>query len=135
MKTCAIDIRHHYVPQSLLEEARKRGKHLGVGLTEKDGQQSLSFAGGPPFLLHPELPAIDARLKMMEDSKLAMAALEAHTATLGYRLTGEQGENGGTAYNGGIKGLIDSHPNHFVGMASVPLQGPARAAKVREHAV
>jgi hypothetical protein len=88
MKTCAIDIHHHYVPKSLLEEARKRGRHLGVELTERDGQQSLAFAGGPPFVLHPELPAIDERLKMMEDSKLAMAALEAHTATLGYRLTG-----------------------------------------------
>jgi aminocarboxymuconate-semialdehyde decarboxylase len=72
---------------------------------------------------------------MMEDSKLAMAALEAHTATLGYRLTGEQGENWCTAYNEGIKGLIDSHPDRFVGVASVPLQDPARAAKVLEHAV
>ena len=135
MKTCAIDIHHHYVPNSLLEEAKKRGKHLGVELTEKDGQKSLSFAGGPPFVLHPELPAVDERLKMMEDSKLAMAALEAHTATLGYRLTGEQGENWCNAYNEGIKALVDLHPDRFVGIASVPLQDPARAAKVLEHAV
>jgi len=93
MKVCAIDVHHHYVPNSLLEETKKNGRHLGVELVEKDGQKSLSFAGGPPFVLHPELPAIEERLKMMADSKLAMAALEAHTATLGYRLTGEQGEN------------------------------------------
>ena len=62
MKACAIDVHHHYVPESLLEEAKKRGQHLGVTLTEKDGNRSLSFAGGPPFLLHPELPAIDQRL-------------------------------------------------------------------------
>ena len=91
MKLCAIDVHHHYVPEYLLEEAKKRGAHLGVELVEKDGQRSLSFAGGAPFVLHPELPAVDERLKMMADSKLAMAALEAHTATLGYRLTGEQG--------------------------------------------
>ncbi len=75
MKVCAIDVHHHYVPKSLLEEAKKNGKHLGVELIEKDSQQSLSFAGGPPFVLHPELPAVDERLTMMEDSKLAMAAL------------------------------------------------------------
>ena len=65
MKACAIDVHHHYVPESLLEEAKKRGQHLGVTLTEKDGNRSLSFAGGPPFVLHPELPAIEERLKMM----------------------------------------------------------------------
>ena len=53
MKSCAIDVHHHYVPESLLEEAKKRGQHLGVTLTEKDGNRSLSFAGGPPFLMHP----------------------------------------------------------------------------------
>ena len=39
MKTCAIDIHHHYVPNSLLEEAKKHGRHLGVDLIEKDGQK------------------------------------------------------------------------------------------------
>lgn len=135
MKICAIDIHHHYVPTSLLEEAKKHGKALGVELKESNGEKSLAFAGGPPFVLHPELPAVDERLKMMQDSKLAVAALEAHTATLGYRLSGEQGENWCRIYNEGIKELITRHPDRFVGMASVPLQDPSRAAKVLEHAV
>ena len=135
MRVCAIDIHHHYVPNSLLEEAKHHGKALGVELKQNDGRQSLSFAGGPPFVLHPELPAVDERLKMMQDSKLAMAALEAHTATLGYRLTGEQGENWCRVYNEGIKELITRYPDRFVGMASVPLQEPVRAARVLEHAV
>ncbi len=135
MKVCAIDVHHHYVPNSLLDEAKKNGKHLGVELVEKDGHKSLSFAGGPPFVLHPELPAIDERLKMMTDSKLAMAALEAHTATLGYRLTGEQGENWCNVYNEGINELVKRYPDRFVGIASVPLQEPVRAARVLERAV
>lgn len=135
MKICAIDIHHHYVPTSLLEEAKKHGKALGVELKESNGEKSLAFAGGAPFVLHPELPAVDERLKMMQDSKLAVAALEAHTATLGYRLSGEQGENWCRIYNEGIKELITRHPDRFVGMASVPLQDPSRAAKVLEHAV
>jgi aminocarboxymuconate-semialdehyde decarboxylase len=64
-----------------------------------------------------------------------MAALEAHTATLGYRLTGEQGENWCRVYNEGINDLIKRYPDHFVGMASVPLQDPTRAAKVLEDAI
>ncbi|HEY7168388.1 MAG TPA: amidohydrolase family protein [Candidatus Binatia bacterium] len=135
MDTCAIDIHHHYVPESLLAEAKQHSKTLGVELIERDGNRSLSFAGGPPFLLHPELPAVNERLTMMKDCKLAMAALEAHTATLGYRLTAEQGESWCRAYNEGIKELMTRHPDRFVGMASVPLQDPVRAAKVLEHAV
>src|SRR5437773_2495189 len=134
MKTCAIDIHHHYVPTSLLDEAKRHGKTLGVELKANNGAKSLSFAGGPPFVLHPELPAVEERLKMMQDSKLAAAALEAHTATLGYRLTGEQGETWCRVYNEGIKELITRHPDRFVGIASVPLQDPARAAKVLEDA-
>jgi aminocarboxymuconate-semialdehyde decarboxylase len=135
MRTCAIDIHHHYVPESLLEEAKNHGKTLGVELTEKNGQRALSFAGGPPFMLHPELPAVDERLKMMGESKLAMAALEAHTATLGYRLSGEQGESWSRVYNEGIQGLVARHSGRFVGIASVPLQDPVRAAAVLEHAI
>jgi aminocarboxymuconate-semialdehyde decarboxylase len=135
MKTCAIDIHHHYIPTSLLNEAKRHGKTLGVELKENNGAKSLSFAGGPPFVLHPELPAVEERLKMMQDSKLAVAALEAHTATLGYRLTGEQGEIWCRVYNEGIKELITRHPDRFVGIASVPLQDPARAAKVLEDAI
>src|SRR5512142_1226115 len=135
MRLCAIDIHHHYVPNGLLEEAQRHGKTLGVELQEKDGRRSLSFGGGPPFVLHPELPAVSERLAMMQSSKLAMAALEAHTATLGYRLSAEQGENWCRVYNEGIKELIGRYPDRFVGMASVPLQDPARAARVLEHAV
>ena len=135
MSICAIDMHHHYVPNSLLEEAKNYGKSLGVELKETKGGKSLSFAGSPPHLLHPQLTAVDERLEMMQQSKLASAALEAHTATLGYGLTGEQGETWSRLYNEGIKELVARHPDRFVGIAAVPLQDPARAAKVLEHAV
>jgi aminocarboxymuconate-semialdehyde decarboxylase len=132
---CAIDIHHHYVPDGLLEEAGHHGNALGVELTDTNGQKGLSFAGSPKFMLQYELSAVEERLEMMQEAKLAVAALEAHTATLGYRLTGEQGEDWCRLYNEGIKELITRHPDRFVGMASVPLQDPVRAAKVLEHAM
>jgi aminocarboxymuconate-semialdehyde decarboxylase len=135
MNICAIDVHHHYVPNSLLEETKNHGKALGVELSEANGQKALSFAGGPKFVLQRELSAVDERLKMMQESKLAIAALEAHTATLGYRLSGKQGESWCRLYNEGIKELIARHPDRFLGIASVPLQDPTRAAKVLEQAV
>jgi len=136
MPFTAIDIHHHCVPSSLLEEAKRHGRSLGVELSEtKDGEKALSFAGAPQFVLHPNLPAVEARLAMMQESKLAIAALESHTATLGYQLTGEQGESWCRLYNEGIKELINKHPDRFVGIAAVPLQDAARAAKILEHAI
>jgi aminocarboxymuconate-semialdehyde decarboxylase len=136
MAFTAIDIHHHYVPSSLIEEAKRHSKSLGVELREtKDGEKALSFAGTPQFVLHPNLPAIEARLAMMQESKLAIAALESHTATLGYQLTGEQGESWCRLYNEGIKELVKKHPERFVGIAAVPLQEPPRAAKVLEQAI
>jgi len=131
----AVDIHHHYVPRELLEEA-KRTKALGVEVTERsDGQIGISFAGGPPHLLHPNLPEVDQRLGMMEKGKIAMAALQAHTASLGYRLDGQRGESWCRLYNQGLRDLVQRYPDRFVALASVPLQEPPRAAAVLEHAV
>lgn len=44
MRRRAIDIHHHYVPNEVLEEAKRHGKALGVELSEdKDGTIGLSF--------------------------------------------------------------------------------------------
>lgn len=133
--TSPIDLHHHYVPSSLLEEAKRHGKALGVELMTDGKQIGLCFAGSPPHGLHPELSAVSERLEMMEQAHLACAVLEAHTATLGYRLTGDQGEDWSRLYNEGIKDLVSRYPDRFVGVAAVPLQDPVRAAKVLEHAV
>jgi hypothetical protein len=44
----AIDIHHHYVPMQLIEETRRHGEALGVGVTEVRGSYALSFAGSKP---------------------------------------------------------------------------------------
>jgi aminocarboxymuconate-semialdehyde decarboxylase len=136
MRRCAIDIHHHYVPPGLLEGAKHNGNTLGVEVGEtEEGQTTLSFAGSSKFVLPPDLYGIERRLAMMEEGKIAIAALEPHTATLGYRLDGQQGEAWCNLYNQGLRDLIRQHPDRFVGLAAVPLQDPSRAAKVLDHAI
>ena len=132
----AIDIHHHYVPQHVLDEARRHGKTFGVELVEvKDGKVGFSFAGKPPHILQPPLMDVERRLEVMDKGKVAIAALEANTNSLGYRLNGEQGETWCRLYNDGVAELVRKHPDRFVGMATVPLQDAARAANVLQHAV
>jgi aminocarboxymuconate-semialdehyde decarboxylase len=133
----AIDIHHHYIPDSLLDEAQKHGKSLGVELiTGKQGQHSLSFAGSHPHGLQSDLMEFQQRrLTMMDETRIGIGAAQPWTAGLAYPLSGEQGESWCRLYNEGLAELVRMHPERFVAIAAVPLQDPPRAARVLEHAV
>jgi aminocarboxymuconate-semialdehyde decarboxylase len=131
----AIDIHHHYVPMQVIEEARRHGEALGVAASEVRGSYALSFAGSEPHRLQPPIFDVAGHIKAMDQGQVQTAALEANTNSLGYRLSGAQGEAWANLYNDCVSELVKQQPDRFVGMATVPLQEPVRAAKVLEHAV
>ena len=135
MQNRAIDIHHHYVPKRLIEETGRHGKALGVEIVEAEGSYALSFAGSKPHRLQPALMDVAKRIEIMDKGQVAMAALEANTNSLGYRLAGEKGESWSQLYNDCVNQLVSEFPDRFAGMATVPLQDPSRAARVLEHAV
>jgi aminocarboxymuconate-semialdehyde decarboxylase len=132
----AIDIHHHYVPNELIGEAKRHGKALGVELSaDKDGNVAFSFNGAPPYALQRGLTDVERRLEMMEKGKIALAALDPSTNSLGYHLKGQQAESWCRIYNQCVRELLDKYPERFTAMAAVPIQEPERAARVLEHAV
>ena len=131
----AIDIHHHFVPMQLIDEARRHGESLGIAVTEVRSSYALSFAGSKPHRLQPPIFDVEGHFKAMDDGQVRTAALEANTNSLGYRLSGVQGESWSKLYNECVNELIKLHPDRFVGMATVPLQDPNRAAKVLEQAI
>jgi aminocarboxymuconate-semialdehyde decarboxylase len=136
MQPRAIDVHHHYVPNELIQEAKRHGPSFGVEVVEsQDGKVGFSFGGKPRHVLQPALMGIDKRLEVMAQGKVAMATLEANTNSLGYQLPGAHGESWSRLYNACIHELVKKHPNRFVGMATVPLQDASRAARVLEDAV
>lgn len=135
MASRAIDVHHHYVPKQLIEETQRHGKLLGVDISEDRASYALSFAGSKPHRLQPALMDVDKRIEIMNQGQIALATLEANTNSLGYRLNGEQGEGWCKLYNDCVNDLVKQRADRFVGMATVPLQDPARAAKVLEHSI
>jgi aminocarboxymuconate-semialdehyde decarboxylase len=131
----AVDIHHHYVPIEVIEEARRHGDALGVAVTEVRDSYALSFNGSKPHRLQPPIFDVDGHLEVMREGQVEIAVLEANTNSLGYRLHGAQGEDWARLYNQGVGNLVRQHPDRFVGMATVPLQEPTRAAKVLEDAI
>ncbi|MBM4297347.1 MAG: hypothetical protein FJ143_06355 [Deltaproteobacteria bacterium] len=132
----AIDIHHHYVPQAIVAEAKHHGGTLGVDVSQdRDGTFGFSFNGGSRYPLLQGLTEVEPRLAMMERGKISLAALDPSTQLLGYDLQGDQAESWCRVYNQCVKGFLRSYPDRFTAMAAVPIQEPARAAKVLEHAV
>jgi aminocarboxymuconate-semialdehyde decarboxylase len=132
----AIDIHHHFVPSEIVGEAKRHGSVLGIAVTEgKDGLCYFSFNSGPGYPLLQGLCDETPRLEMMEKGKIALAALDPSTQLLGYDLKGDQAETWCRIYNECVKEFLKQHPDRFTAMAAVPIQEPARAARVLEHAV
>ncbi len=135
----AIDMHHHYFPPELVDEIKQHGKALGIEPSPpregREGQFSFSFAGTGRQSLDPALAEVKNRFEVMEKGRVALAAVEANTSAQGYQLDGKRGEAWARLYNEGIRNLVKQHSNRFVGMATVPLQDPPRAAQVLEVAV
>ncbi len=119
----------------LIEETRSHNDSLGVVVTELRGSYALSFAGSKPHRLQPPIFDVEDHIKVMDQGQVQIATLEANTNSLGYRLNGEQGETWSKLYNECVNDLVRKRPDRFVGMATVPVQDPVRAAKTLEHAV
>jgi aminocarboxymuconate-semialdehyde decarboxylase len=136
MPAGAIDIHHHYVPGALIHEAKRHGKALGVEASQdKEGTTRFSFNGGTGYPLLPGLTDVEPRLAMMDRGKIALAALDPSTQLLGYDLKGGHAEDWCRVYNECVKEFVKQYPHRFTAMAAVPIQDPARAAKVLEHAI
>ena len=136
MQSGAIDIHHHYVPEQVIGEAKRHGRTLGIALSEdKDRTIRFSFNGGPKYPLQRGLTDVQPRLEMMEKGRIALAALDPSTQLLGYDLKGEQAESWCRVYNECVNEFLKKYPERFTAMAAVPIQEPARAANVLEHAV
>ena len=96
----------------------------------------MSFAGSKPHRLQPPIFDVDKRIEIMDQGQVGLATLEANTNSSRLpAFSGEQGEGWCNLYNDCIHELVKARPDRFVGMATVPLQDAARAAKVLEHAI
>lgn len=135
----AIDIHHHYIPPELIDEVKRSGKTLGVEYfppkDAKDNPFQIRFPNGNRINPDRRMTEIPNRLEAMTKGNIGVASVEVHTACVGYELDGNRGETWSKLYNEAIMSLVKRYPDRFVGIATVPLQDPPRAASVLEHAI
>lgn len=129
-----IDMHNHFVAPAVIEFLAREGKHFATKIVERDGRRF--------FLIHesamrPIDGAIsDARLRIadMDREGVTAQAISCVPFLMYPDVDAERGLAIAQVNNDAMVALGASDPTHFVPLASVPMQDPARAAKELERA-
>ena len=133
--TARIDSHAHVVPPALIDEARKSGASLGVSVEDTDRGPALQFDGLVHLRPVGGLARLEPRLEWLEQQGLAMQILGSWLDIQGYTLSAENAATWSRLFNENLADLVRSHPGKFAGLATVPVQDGALAARELEYAV
>ncbi|MBI2755311.1 MAG: amidohydrolase family protein [Chloroflexi bacterium] len=132
-----IDIHAHIISPELISTLRRGGPTYGIELEDlADGGVVARMAGGSsskPF--PPELGQLDVRLAAMDQQGVDVQVLSSWADLTGYRLPPAEGAAFSRLQNETIAEIVQSHPDRYLGSATVPLQDPRMAVQVLEDAL
>ena len=130
-----IDTHAHIVPTSLVDEARKSGSSLGVTVEDTDQGPALQFEGLVPLRPLGGLAKLEPRLEWMDKQGLSIQILASWLDIHGYTLPAESAATWARLFNEHLAQTMASHNGRFRGLATVPVQDGAMAARELEYAV
>jgi aminocarboxymuconate-semialdehyde decarboxylase len=136
----SIDVHFHVVPPQFAEAVR-RGAFREAVEVSADGRDRLHYHPPPGVPVEPDT-ALRAELsddwlilEALNGRKLDAAAMGPPPEMFFYWAAPEVGERIARAMNDGMAALARAHPDRFIGLASLPMQDGARAARELERAV
>lgn len=130
-----IDSHAHIVPPSLVDEARKSGAALGVSVEDTERGPALQFDGLVHLRPVGGLARLEPRLEWLEQQGLGMQIIGSWLDIQGYTLSDENAATWARLFNEHLAGIVHAHPDRFAGLATVPVQDGALAARELEYAV
>lgn len=123
-----LDIHAHVVPDRFIQTLASGGRP-GFGVQRIDGARRLVVDGQPMRM--PMMPAMDdveMRLKTMEEQGVSAQLVSPWVALVNYRLRDADSIWFAETLNETIADFVAAMPDRFVGIGSVPLQIPEKAA-------
>lgn len=131
------DVHAHCAPTGLLDRLAADGPdRFGTELVETPRGPAVRFAGGlttPP--LPPNLADLDHRLATMDAGRVDVQLLSSWIDLTAYSLPIDVGARYARMFNELLAETVASHPDRFLGLATVPLQDGEVAAKELQYAV
>jgi len=133
-KPAGVDVHSHFFPEAYIRVIEESGASFGGAVDRSNPKGPSLVVGGqrtPP--LDPRYWDLDLRIRSMNRQGVAVQALSL-TVPMVYWADGPTGARLAAAFNDAASQAHVSHPDRFVGCATLPLQDPARALGELERA-
>ena len=132
-----VDIHAHMLPQETIRRLGKESPRVAPKLiAQADGSTIMEIGGKVVQRPMPrECWDLDLRLAAMDDHGIAMQAICATVHTFFYDEEPALGAACAVLQNDEIAAVVDGNSDRFVGLATLPLQDPQRAADELARAV
>ena len=131
-----IDVHAHFIPREFTDRLADASGKLGVEVTLADGEIAASIVGGKDLgRLRSELFDTDRRLEAMDGAGVDAQILSGWIDLTAYSLDAETGTAYSRTFNEALAAVVRGNPDRFMGLATVPLQAPERAAQELDYAI
>lgn len=119
----SIDLHCHFIPPALVDRLRNDGGAHNITVEERDGKQSVNFAGRDATKSFPKgMLDLEDRLRWMDSAGVDVQVLSSWMDFSAYILDPEDGAWLARTQNELTAEAIAQRPDRFQAMAAVPLQ-------------
>lgn len=133
-KKMKIDAHNHFIPQPLLDFIRKEGTKVNTEIIQKDGKEYIKHSEGFMYPLFQEFYDTDKKIKTLEHMQMQHAVLSVSPTVFYYWAEESAALHTSMLCNDWVSRLSKDDPEHFSGMATLPMQNVPLALKELERA-
>jgi aminocarboxymuconate-semialdehyde decarboxylase len=124
-----IDVHAHMLPEETMRLLGKQSPRVAPKLIHENGATIMEIAGKVVQRpMPPEVYDLELRLRDMDRHGVAMQLIAATVHTFFYDEDAALGCACAALQNEQIAAVVNRHPDRFLGLATLPLQDPTRAA-------
>jgi aminocarboxymuconate-semialdehyde decarboxylase len=117
-----IDIHSHLLPESFIEKVKKDSQRYNIKVENRNGVDFFVHAEGFAYPLQPNFFDKDAMLKDMQKHRIDLSVLSAPPTIFYYWSDAQTALDVCQTYNDAVSEFVRADPNHFQGMAILPMQ-------------
>lgn len=136
MKSAVVDVHNHFVPATFIDYVEGHGERLATEIvTDAGGNRSFLIQGTARRPMGPLVTSLTARRARMDAAGIDVQVLSCFPFMMYYEVPAALGLEVARLVNDGLAAAVESDPEHFLALATIPLQDPEAAARELERAV